>query len=81
MRQWDGLKRQKQIGCAISGQFVLRVCVGRRALDVGLLLLEASEGLPSHSQSIGRQFSVTNRTTKWEQFQNIRLWQQWLCVF
>ena len=24
----------------------------------------------------GQQFSATNRATKWEQFQNIRLWQQ-----
>lgn len=57
------------------------MCVSHPTLDVGLLLLEASEGFLSYSQSIGRQFSVTDRATKWEQFHNIRLWQQYLSVF
>lgn len=85
MRQWEGLKRQKggkpDWLCDQWTIVVVCVCVSHPALDVGLLLLDASEGLLSHSQSIGRQFSASDRATKWEQFQNICPWQQWLSVF
>lgn len=71
MRCWERLEREKE------GKTVcVCVCVSHPDLDVGLLFLEASIGLLSFSQSAGRHFSVTNRATKLEQFQNIRLWQQ-----
>lgn len=53
---------------SVGDFFYVCVCDSHPALNVGVLLLEASEGLLSHSQSIGCQFSVTDRATKWEQF-------------
>lgn len=83
-KKMKGRKREKQIGCAIVGPIPFHVCVcvcvSHPGLDVGLLLLEASEGLLSQSHSIGQQFSVTQRAMKWEQLHNIQSSQPWFSL-
>lgn len=81
MRRWEGLEREKEgktdwLCVCVRMRVCVRVCVSHPNLDVGLLFLEASIGLLSFSLSPGWHFSVTNRATKLEQFQSIRLWQQ-----
>lgn len=75
MRQREGMKRQQAdwLHNQCANSVVVCVCISHPVLDVGLLLLEASEGLLSQSHSIGQQFSANKTAMKLEQFQNIYL--------